>query len=55
MGSKIIDIANSNVLSHISPQVKEAKLIKKERKKEIRLHQTKKFCTAQENMNKINS
>ena len=48
-GSKISDIAHSNILSDISPQAREMK----EKNKQMGLHQTKKFCTAKEAINKI--
>ena len=49
IGSKISDIACSNTLSDISSQARETK----EKNKQMGLHQTKKFCTAKEIINKI--
>ena len=50
IGSKISDSAHSNILSDISPQARETK----ENNKQMGLHQTKKICIVEENINKIN-
>ena len=44
-----MDIACSNILSDVSPEARETK----EKNKQIRLYQTKNFCTAKETINKI--
>ena len=47
IGSKILDISHSNIFSDISPQAKETK------NKQMRLYQTKMFCTAKGTINKM--
>ena len=49
IGSKISDIAHSHILSAVSPRQGK----QKKKNKQMRLHQTKKFCTAKEIINKI--
>ena len=49
LGSKISHIAHSHILSNIFLQARETK----GKNKQIRLHQTKNFCTAKEIINKI--
>ena len=49
IGRKISNMAYRNILSDIYPQARETK----EKNKQMRLHQTKSFCTAEENINKI--
>ena len=50
IGSKISNVACSNIVSDISPQ---AMITKEKKNKQMGLHQTKKFCTAKEIINKI--
>ena len=45
IGSKISDIAHSNILSNISPQARETK----EKRKKMRFHQTKKLLHSKGN------
>ena len=45
IGSKILDIAHSNILSEISSQAREIK----EKNKQMRVHQTKKFLHSKGN------
>ena len=49
IGSKISDIAHSNILLDINPQARGPK----EKNKQMELHQRKKICTAKEIINKI--
>ena len=50
IGSKILDIACSNILSGISPQASETK---EKKNKQMGLHQTKKFLHSNGNINSI--
>ena len=46
--SKILNISHSNIFSYISPWAREIK-----KNNQMELHQTKKFCTAKETINKM--
>ena len=48
IGSKISDIAHSNILCDYIPRQE-----KQKKNKQMGLHQTKNFCTARETINKI--
>ena len=49
IGSKVADIAHSNILLNISPQAKETK----EKRNKWDYIKLKSFCTAKENINKM--
>ena len=49
IGSKILDIGHSNILSDLSPQAKETK----EKKKQMDYIKLKSFCMAKEAINKL--